>query len=271
LAQLSSQVTVLQALNALSAGKPGRAGHRLSSPAMTNSRDSKQPADNKAHRRIRSFVLRTGRMTPGQRRALEELWPLYGVEPANRPQDPEQMFKQPAPVTLEIGFGNGDNLVAMAAAAPERNFLGIEVHEPGVGHCLLQSAKTGVQNLRVMQQDAVEVLGNRIPDASLDRINLFFPDPWSKKRHHKRRIVQPEFVQLLARKLRPGGMFHVATDWPDYAEHIAEVMTAAAEFNELPDFPQDRITTRFDTRGQRLGHTNWERAWCTRSKLPIAD
>jgi len=223
----------------------------------------------KPQRRIRSYVLRTGRVTVAQQRALEELWPRYGIEADEQILDFTALFELAAPLTLEIGFGDGDNLVAMAAAAPEQNFLGIEVHDPGVGHCLLCAAKHDLHNLRVIKQDAVEVLNERIPDHSLNRVNLFFPDPWPKKRHHKRRIVQPGFVELIARKLRPGGCLHVATDWPNYAEHIAAVLETSSDFEPLPDYPRDRVATRFDKRGQRLGHTNWERAWCTRNKLPI--
>ena len=205
-------------------------------------------------------------MTAGQRRALEELWPLYGIATGTAPLQFDQLFPRPAPVILEIGFGNGDNLAAMAHNLPEYNFLGIEVHEAGVGHCLLRIAEQQTENVRVIKDDAVEVLRDRIPNNSLHRINLFFPDPWHKKRHHKRRIVQPDFVALLADKLESGGLFHVATDWENYAEHIAEVMAVSDSFDPLEHFPSDRITTRFDTRGSRLGHTNWERAWCKRSK-----
>lgn len=222
------------------------------------------------HRRIKSFVLRTGRLTTAQRRALHELWPRFGLDLHGQRISLADAFNRAAPVTLEIGFGNGENLAAMALAAPEQNFLGIEVHEPGVGHCLLQIEKHQLNNVRLIRHDAVEVLESAINDGSLERINLFFPDPWHKKRHHKRRIVQRDFTRMIARKLRGGGVFHVATDWPDYAEHIAEVMGSSPEFVALAEPPDDRIVTRFDTRGSKLGHTNWERAWCTRSKLPIS-
>jgi len=214
-------------------------------------------------------VLRTGRLTTAQRRALEELWPQFGLDIKAQAIDLADLFNRKAPVTLEIGFGNGENLVAMALAAPEQNFLGIEVHEPGVGHCLLGIEKHRLSNVRLIRHDAVEVLETAIADESLDRINLFFPDPWHKKRHNKRRIVQRNFTRLMAKKLREGGVFHVATDWPNYAEHIAEVLTNSPEFIELPEAPNDRTVTRFDKRGSKLGHTNWERAWCTRNKLPI--
>jgi len=230
---------------------------------------TEKPVDTNAakHRPIRSFVLRTGRMTAGQRRAMDQLWPLYGIEQASTELHFGEIFAQPAPVILEIGFGNGDNLVAMASSNPDCNFIGIEVHEAGVGHCLLRIAEQQNDNVRIIRDDAVEVLRNRIPDGSLHRVNLFFPDPWHKKRHHKRRIVQPNFIALIAEKLDSGGLFHVATDWENYAAHINEVMTSCETFELLAEFPADRITTRFDTRGNRLGHINWERAWCKRSKI----
>jgi tRNA (guanine-N7-)-methyltransferase len=232
---------------------------------MTSSTETK----NSHHRRIRSFVLRTGRQTAAQRRALDELWPNFGLNIDNQTIDLATQFGRAAPIVMEIGFGNGENIAAMAIAAPEKSFLGIEVHEPGVGHCLLQIEQHNISNLRLIRHDAVEVLETSIANGSLDRVNLFFPDPWHKKRHNKRRIVQRNFVQLLAQKLRVGGIFHVVTDWPNYAEYIAEVMSNSPEFIALPEAPQDRTITRFDTRGSKLGHSNWERAWCTRSKLPI--
>ncbi|MCP4000714.1 MAG: tRNA (guanosine(46)-N7)-methyltransferase TrmB [Gammaproteobacteria bacterium] len=219
------------------------------------------------NRPIRSFVLRTGRMTAGQQRAMNELWPLYGIEPGTDALHLDKLFPKPAPIILEIGFGNGENLAAMANNNPECNFIGIEVHEAGMGHCLLRIAEQQNTNVRVIRDDAVEVLRTRILDSSLQRINLFFPDPWHKKRHHKRRIVQTDFVALLANKLVPGGLFHIATDWENYAEHIEEVMSSCKRFKALPEFPTDRIKTRFDARGSRLGHTNWEHAWCKRSKI----
>ena len=233
------------------------------------------PTDNKSDtetgagftRSVRSFVKRQGRMTPGQQRALDHSWPAYGIDYREAPLDMAEAFGRDASVTLEIGFGNGDNLIDMATRNPADNFLGIEVHEPGVGHCLLGITEHKLSNVRVMRHDAVEALRDMIADHSLQRVNLFFPDPWPKKRHHKRRIVQRGFVELVAQKLLPGGMFHVATDWPDYAEHIADVMANCEQFNELPDVPADRSVSRFDRRGQRLGHENWERAWCTRSKV----
>jgi len=221
-------------------------------------------------RRIRSFVLRAGRLTAGQKKALDEYGHKFCIARRKDELDLAECFGRQAPVTLEIGFGTGDNLVDMAAAAPERDFIGIEVHRPGVGHCLLRTVGEGLTNVRLIEDDAVEVLQQSIPDGSLARVNLFFPDPWHKKRHHKRRIVQVEFVELVARKLQPEGLFHVVTDWPGYAEHIAAVMADCPVFEPLREPPADRPVSRFDTRGQRLGHNNWERAWCNRSKLPIS-
>ncbi|MFZ9127286.1 MAG: tRNA (guanosine(46)-N7)-methyltransferase TrmB [Steroidobacteraceae bacterium] len=211
-------------------------------------------------RGIRSFVQRAGRITEGQRRALAELWPRYGIEAGEEPIDLEAAFGRRAPVTLEIGFGDGESTVALAGQHPERNLLGIEVHPPGVGHCLLLAERAALSNLRVISQDAIEVLARRLPDACLDEVLLYFPDPWPKKRHHKRRIVQPEFVALLARKLAPGGVFRLATDWAPYAEHMLEVMSASADFENLSpsgdwvERPSSRPITRFERRGGRLGH-----------------
>ncbi len=211
-------------------------------------------------RSIRSFVQRAGRITDGQRRALTELWPRYGIDSGDEPIDLEACFGRCAPVTLEIGFGDGESTVALAAQQPERNMLGIEVHPPGVGHCLLLAERSDVTNLRVVSQDAVEVLQRRLPDGSLDEVLLYFPDPWPKKRHHKRRILQPDFVALLARKLTPGGVFRLATDWAPYAEHMLEVMSASADFENLSptgdwvERPTSRPVTRFERRGDRLGH-----------------
>jgi tRNA (guanine-N7-)-methyltransferase len=226
--------------------------------------------ENRANRPIRSFVLRTGRMTDAQRRAMTELWPRFGIDLPTNSLNLQSLFDSKAPITLEIGIGTGDCLAAMAAAEPDVNFLGIEVHEPGVGHCLLRVAEENLHNVRLIHHDAIEVLTSGIPDNSLARVNLFFPDPWHKKRHNKRRIVQSAFVRLLSQKLEQDGIFHVATDWSDYAEHIAEIMATSAEFTPLPEPPNDRPVTRFDMRGQRLGHENWEQAWCNCNKLPIA-
>ncbi|HHJ13059.1 MAG TPA: tRNA (guanosine(46)-N7)-methyltransferase TrmB [Gammaproteobacteria bacterium] len=210
-------------------------------------------------RRIRSFVRREGRLTPAQRRALDALWPRFGLDFGSA-ADPAALVPPGAAVTLEIGFGNGDSLAEMAAADPGGFYLGIEVHRPGVGRLLKTLDERGIDNVRLYCHDAVEVLEQRVPDAWLDRVLLYFPDPWPKKKHHKRRIVQPPFVALLARKLKPGGLLHMATDWAPYAEHMLEVMRASDAFiNTSPagDFvprPDWRPRTRFERRGQRLGH-----------------
>ncbi len=215
------------------------------------------------HRTIQSFVKREGRITRGQQRALDELWPVYGITP-DSPVDLDALFGRSAPRTLEIGFGNGEALAEIAAQQPEHDFIGIEVHRPGVGHLLQLLEKRGINNVRIYNTDAVKVLTDCIADNSLDRLLLFFPDPWHKKRHHKRRIVQPGFVQLIARKLRPGGIFHMATDWQDYAEHALAVLQASALFRNCAgdgnysEKPEYRPLTKFEQRGQRLGHGVWD-------------
>ena len=217
-------------------------------------------------RPVRSFVLRQGRLTKGQYDALERLWPVYGIERANTILDIDALFSQDAPVTLEIGFGDGVSLASMAEAATDKNFIGIEVHRPGVGRLLHLIEEKNLSNVRVMDDDAVEIIENRIPEKSLDRVQLFFPDPWHKKRHNKRRILQDGFASLIASKLKTGGVFHLATDWEDYAIHMAEVMESSDDFKSLapaasaPYFPkpETRPTTKFETRGMKLGHGVWD-------------
>ena len=209
-------------------------------------------------RTVRSYVLRAGRITAAQSRALVELWPRFGVENSAEPIDFPTLFGRDAPRSVEIGFGNGELLVEMAGAAPDQDFLGIEVHEPGIGHCLLEIERRGLANVRLIRRDAVEVLHEQIPAASLARVQLMFPDPWPKKRHHKRRIVQPGFLAQVAHVLRSGGEFHVATDWPPYAEHIAAALAGCTEFEPLTAGSPDRQPTRFERRGQRLGHPVWD-------------
>jgi tRNA (guanine-N7-)-methyltransferase len=223
--------------------------------------------DDPRRRAIRSFVVRAGRMTVAQERAWAELWPRFGLENADAPLDLGAVFGREAPCTLEIGFGNGESLVSLAAEHPERDFLGIEVHRPGVGHLLLRIEELGLRNLRVICRDAVEVLERCIAEASLDEVLLYFPDPWPKKRHHKRRIVQPGFVALVASRLRPGGVLRMATDWQPYAEHMLAVAGAcaalrndSAEGDYVPR-PASRPVTRFERRGQRLGHGVWDLAF----------
>lgn len=222
---------------------------------MTRERNDTVP-----RRTIRSFVRRAGRITPSQERALNELWPDYGVEYAESLIDFDTLFKRTAPVVLEIGFGNGESLVELAATSPDLDFLGIEVHEPGVGHCLLKAEEAGIRNLKVIAHDAIEVLKNQVPAGSLARVNLYFPDPWPKKRHHKRRIVQPEFVNLIADRLADGGTLNVATDWANYAEHIDEILSQSDRFtcterrDHEGDQPFERPQTKFERRGLRKGH-----------------
>ena len=217
-------------------------------------------------RTIRSFVRRAGRMTTSQQRALDELWPTFGLEFDEVPLDFAALFGRQSDVVLEIGFGNGETLVEQAAAAPDKDFIGVEVHEPGVGHCLLKASEAGVTNLRLVVHDAIEVLRSQIPLSSLARLNLYFPDPWPKKRHHKRRIVQAAFIDLVADRLKPGGTLNIATDWANYAEHIDEVLAGSSRFTCTErrehdgDQPLDRPQTKFERRGLRKGHGICD--WC---------
>jgi tRNA (guanine-N7-)-methyltransferase len=203
---------------------------------------------------------RESRITPAQLRALGELWPRYGIPEGQAPLDWPSVFGRRAPVILEIGFGNGEALAAAAAAHPENNYLGIEVHRPGAGSLLRRIEVGTLSNVRVLLGDASEILAQRIPDASLAAVHLFFPDPWPKKRHHKRRLVQPEFAALVARKLEAGGYFHLATDWPAYAEHMAAVLSRteglvdASGEGRFQELVVGRLSTRFEQRGRRLGH-----------------
>ena len=208
---------------------------------------------NEEQRRVRSFVRRAGRVTAGQQRALTELWPRWGLEKPAGMLDLDAIFGRQAPRILEIGFGDGEVLLAMATEQPEADWLGIEVHEPGVGHCLLGLERAGLENVRLIREDAMEVLQDWLAPASLDRVNLFFPDPWPKKRHHKRRIVQSLFLDLVAKRLKSGGLLHLATDWAPYAEHMEELLGQNPEFVSLPG-PADRPDTKFQRRGERLGH-----------------
>ncbi|MCT8352425.1 tRNA (guanosine(46)-N7)-methyltransferase TrmB [Photorhabdus kayaii] len=215
-------------------------------------------------RRVRSFVRRQGRLTNRQQQALDDLWPKMGVEYQTEKLDMKALFGREAPIVLEIGFGMGASLVTMASQNPDKNFLGIEVHVPGVGACLASAEDENIGNLRVMCHDAIEVLENMIPDNSLEMVQLFFPDPWHKARHNKRRIVQPPFVELIKSKLKAGGVFHMATDWQPYAEHMLEVMNGVDNYlnlSENGDYvprPSSRPITKFELRGQRLGHGVWD-------------
>lgn len=216
--------------------------------------------------RIKSFTKRQGRITQGQERALAELMPEYGLDP-NQPVDFSCVFKNDRPVILEIGFGNGDSLLKMAVEHPELNFIGIEVHRPGIGHLLLGIQERSACNIRIFSADAIEILENCIPDHSLERIQLFFPDPWHKKRHHKRRIVKRQFLEMVAQKLQVSGLFHAATDWEEYAMDMAQQLADSGLFESTQPTspfcprPEYRPQTKFETRGQRLGHAVWDLLW----------
>jgi len=211
-------------------------------------------------RKVRSFVRRPGRITSAQSKALARLMPRFGIPYREQPIDLPAIYGRDAPRVLEIGFGNGEALLGLAANHPAVDYLGIEVHEPGIGHLLLLLERAGLENVRIINRDAVDVLTHMIPDTCLDAVNLFFPDPWPKKRHHKRRLVQPAFINELSRVLRPGGLFHFATDWDDYAIHAGEVLATANGFTALAqdDLATDplahRPPTKFERRGQSLGH-----------------
>jgi tRNA (guanine-N7-)-methyltransferase len=220
------------------------------------------------HRReVRSFVRREGRLTVAQSRALEVLWPRYGIEAPAAPLDLVQLFGRAAPVVFEIGFGMGDYLLSRIAAEPERDFIGVEVHRPGVGRLLHLAEAAGCSNLRVASFDAVEVLRDWLVPASLDEIVIQFPDPWHKTRHHKRRLIQPAFAALAASRLKPGGLLSLATDWAPYAEHMLTVLNAepllrneTAEGGFVPR-PPARLRTKFEQRGERLGHAVFDLAY----------
>jgi tRNA (guanine-N7-)-methyltransferase len=215
------------------------------------------PAEPGAPRReIRSFVRREGRMTDSQKRALEELWPRFGLEAtASRPMSLQQIFGREAPVVVEIGFGNGDHLLARAQAEPGTDFLGVEVHRPGAGRVLNRAAAADLRNLRVACHDAVEVLRGWLPERCLAEILVYFPDPWPKKKHHKRRLISPSFATLAASRLAPGGLLKLATDWAHYAGQMRAVLDAEPMLSGGPvPRPQDRPLTRFETRGMKLGH-----------------
>ncbi len=236
---------------------------------MTDNRSSGAVGTPASHgprvqRGIKSYVLRAGRMTAAQTRGLEEVWPRLGLSVADGLLDLDALFGRQAPRVVEIGFGMGASLIEQAQAHPETDFIGIEVHAPGVGKLLDEADKRELGNLRVYREDALEVLSRCIPEASLDGLQLFFPDPWPKKKHHKRRIVQPAFVELVRTRLKPGGTLHMATDWQAYAEHMAEVMAAAPGYRNTAtegDYvmrPESRPLTKFEQRGAKLGHGVWD-------------
>jgi tRNA (guanine-N7-)-methyltransferase len=215
-------------------------------------------------RGVRSFVLRAGRMTEGQQRALDTLWPRFGLEYSATPCDLDVLFGRRAPHVVEIGFGNGANLIQMATERPATDFLGIEVHPPGVGRALLDIERLNLLNVRVSNHDAVDVIGQQLPAGSLDEVLVLFPDPWQKKRHHKRRLLNDAFVTLLARRLKSGGVLRAATDWEHYAQQMLEVLGGCALLQNTDadggfvPRPQSRQRTRFERRGETLGHRVWD-------------
>lgn len=222
---------------------------------MTNATETPQP------RAIRSYVLRQGRITAGQERAFADHWPRYGLEVDDALRlDAPALFGDNRDLILEIGFGNGDSLVQMAAAAPQAGYIGIEVHRPGVGHAMLAAAAAGIDNLRLIRHDAVAILRDHVADGALARVQIYFPDPWPKARHHKRRIVQQPFTDLIWRKLRAGGEIHCATDWAAYAEWMRDVFAGDPKWHNLGNAdgyaprPEWRPQTKFERRGERLGH-----------------
>ena len=216
------------------------------------------PTDGALRRPVRSYVLRAGRMGSGQQRALVELGPRFVLPFKAQPLDPAALFGRPAPCVLEIGFGMGDATARIAAARPDTDFIGVEVHEAGVGALLRQIGERGLNNLRIVRHDAVEVLQQMVAPASLAAVHGFFPDPWHKKRHHKRRLIQPALVTLIASRLRAGGVLHCATDWEPYAEQMLQVLSAEPMLVNTADGyaprPEYRPQTKFEARGLRLGH-----------------
>lgn len=212
------------------------------------------------HRQVRSFVLREGRITPAQRRAFEQHWARFGIDYTGAPHDLDAPFGRRAPKVLEIGFGNGEALVWAGEHDPARDYFGIEVHRPGVGRLMNALAAQDACNVHIWCHDAVEVLQHEIPDTALDEVRIWFPDPWPKKRHHKRRLIQPAFVQLLASRVKPDGLLHLATDWPEYACHMREVLATQHDWrlrkgeSGESKRPPWRIETRFERRGVKLGH-----------------
>jgi tRNA (guanine-N7-)-methyltransferase len=230
---------------------------------MTEIDQTPESSEAPYQRRIRSFVLRQGRLTKGQERALQTGWPQFGVEYTGQALDLVNTFgRDDSPKILEIGFGMGDATAKIAQTLPASDFLAVEVHTPGVGGLLKLMQEGDISNIRIVQHDAVEVLQNMLADASLDGVHIFFPDPWHKKRHHKRRLIQAEFVQLLCSKLKAGAYIHVATDWQEYAEWVLEVLRAEPQLQntavEYAEKPAYRPLTKFENRGLKLGHGVWD-------------
>ncbi|HXU93350.1 MAG TPA: tRNA (guanosine(46)-N7)-methyltransferase TrmB [Gallionella sp.] len=221
------------------------------------------------NRHIRSFVLRQGHLSPAQQRAVDTLMPRYGISYENKPLSLDQAFGRSAPKILEIGFGMGDSTATIAQAHPENDYLCLEVHTPGVGNLLKLIDAQQISNIRIIQHDAVEVLRDMIADNSLDGVHIFFPDPWHKARHNKRRLIQSPFIARLVQKIKPGGYIHAATDWQDYAEQILRVLSeepllenTAANYAPRPEY---RPLTKFEQRGLRLGHGVWDLVFLRRS------
>ena len=221
------------------------------------------PSEQTFPQKIRSFIRRQCRLTPGQQLALDNYWDKYCLDP-KADYDFAAVFGRNAPLFIEIGFGNGESLSSMAAANPDKDYIGIEVHRPGVGHLLLLLNQQSLTNVRIYCHDAIEIMEHKIADNSLSGVHLFFPDPWPKKKHHKRRIVRPDFIDLLIRKLKPEGYFHAATDWGNYAEAMLAVLSEssalrnASSSNDYCQCPEYRPLTKFEQRGIRLGHGVWD-------------
>ena len=242
-----------------------RPPHDDADETLHDGRELEQPFTvEPGQRKIRSFVLRQGRFSPAQQRAFDELWPRFGLDYAGTVRDYDAAFGRAAPLVFEIGFGNGEALRFAAKQDPSRNYVGLEVHAPGVGRLLNALRDDGSDHVRVYRHDAVEVLEREVADGTLDQIRIYFPDPWHKKRHNKRRLVQPAFATLLARKLRDGGRLHLATDWEAYAEHMWDVLDATPGLRNVAGprgtvpRPEWRPQTHFETRGQKLGHGVWD-------------
>ena len=213
---------------------------------------------NYPEKQIKSYVLRTGRRTQAQQYALDNYWADYGIDYKEELLDFTALFGNTAPVTFEIGFGNGTSLVEQAKQHPEKNYIGTEVHTPGVGHCLHRIQQEDLHNIKVMHHDATLILNHQIPEQSLHCLQLFFPDPWQKRRHHKRRILQQDFADTIHAKLDNNGLFHMATDWKHYASHMRTEMDANDKFSFESDNRGDRPLTKFETRGLKLGHDVWD-------------
>ena len=232
-------------------------------PAMSKDTLHIEAEEDVTQRRIRSYVLRQGRLTKGQEKALAELWPTFGIDYSPQALDlPKTFGRQESLKILEIGFGMGETTATIAQSMPERDFLGVEVHTPGVGGLLKLIGEKSLSNVRIIQHDVVDVLSHMIADASLDGVHIFFPDPWHKKRHHKRRLIQAEFVKLLCSKLKSGAYLHVATDWQEYAEWVLEILKIepllANSANDYAPKPAYRPLTKFENRGIKLGHGVWD-------------